>query len=80
MTIITLNDEQARLIGGANAPIVLVDPDGRQIGTATALQPLSDDASEDEIIAEIKRRMAADDGQRYTHAEVMAQLRALAPS
>ncbi len=33
----------------------------------------------DEEWAEINRRMAADDGTRYTTAEVLAYLRALAP-
>ena len=79
MTLITLNDEQARLIDEATSPIVLVDLQGRQVATATAYRILPDDATEEAVIAEIKRRMATDDGTRFTHSEVMARLRTLAP-
>jgi len=78
MTHITISDEQARLIGEANSPIVLVDSRGHKVATATAYHRLPDDASEEEVIAEINRRIATDDGARYTHAEVMARLRELA--
>jgi hypothetical protein len=79
MTVIILSDEQARLIGEANTPIVLVDSSGRQVGEAKACSSLPPDATEEEVVAEIKRRMAADDGRRFTHTEVMNHLRSLAP-
>jgi hypothetical protein len=78
MTVVTLSDEQTRLIGEATSPIVLVDRHGREVATATQINILPADASEEEVVAEIYRRMANDDGQRFTHAEVMAHLRALA--
>jgi hypothetical protein len=79
MTFITVNDETARLIGEAAAPVVLVDSKGQHVGRVTKVNILPPDASEAEIIAEVKRRMAEDDGTRIPHAEVMAHLRALAP-
>jgi hypothetical protein len=77
MTVVTLSDEQARLIGEATAPVVLVDSKGQRVGRVTKLA-LPPDAPEAEVVAEIKRRMAEDDGTRLTHAEVMAHLRGLA--
>ena len=75
MTFVTLSTEQVRIIGEATSPIVLVDPDGSEIGqiAAGAVPSL---ASEEEIIAEVKQRMANDDGTRLTHAQVMDHLRA----
>lgn len=78
MTVVTLSTEQLRLIGEATSPIVLVDSQGREIGQITHLVQPSD-SSEEEVVAEIKRRMATDDGARLTHAEVVAHLRALTP-
>ena len=79
MTVVTLSTEQLRQIGEATtSPIVLVDPQGREVGQITQLvQP--PDSTEEDVVAEIKRRMAADDGTRMTHAEVMGHLRALMP-
>lgn len=79
MTVVTLSDEQTRVIGEATSPIVLVDPQGCEVATATHINILPADASEEEVVAEIYRRMATDDGQRFSHAEVMAHLRSLAP-
>jgi hypothetical protein len=79
MTLITVSDETARLIGEATAPVVLVDSKGQRVARVTKLNVLPLDASEEAVVAEIKRRMAEDDGTRLTHAEVMAHLRALAP-
>ncbi len=78
MTVIPISDEQARLIGAATMPIVLVDPRGREVGKVSPASTLAPDATEEQVIAEIQCRMAADDGTRYTHAEVMARLRELA--
>jgi hypothetical protein len=79
MTQITLSDELARQISEASAPIVLVDSRGRKLGQ---LAPLSAEQAEhlsDEELAEIKRRMATDNGIRYTTAQVLQYLRELAP-
>lgn len=78
MTLIPVSDETARLIGEATAPVVLVDSNGHYVGRVAKVRILPPDASEEEVIAEIKRRMAEDDGTRLTHAEVMAHLLALA--
>jgi hypothetical protein len=77
MTLIPINDDIARLIGEATGPVILVDPHGRHIGNVTRYVILPPDASEEEVIAEIRRRMADDDGTRYTHTEVMNHLRSL---
>ena len=78
MTFVTLSTEQVRIIGEATSPIVLVDPDGREVGQI-AVGAIPSLASEEEVIAEVKQRMANDDGTRLTHAQVMDHLRALTP-
>jgi len=60
-------------------PVVVIDSQGRTIGKIAPV-PLGPPAgSSEEELAEIKRRMANDDGTRYTTAEVLAYLRSLAP-
>jgi hypothetical protein len=81
MTQITLSDELARQISEASAPIMLIDSHGRTLGQVA---PVAANAQleakiSDEEWAEIKRRMASDDGTRYTWAEVKEHLRSLAP-
>ena len=46
---------------------------------ATSPAPAAQAKISDKEWAEIQRRMANDDGTRYTHAEMMDRLRALAP-
>jgi len=80
MVQITVNDELARQIAGAQFPIVLVDERGRELAK---LGPVDQDPSgqatmSDNEWAEIKRRMATDNGVRYTTAEVLEHLRTLA--
>ena len=81
MTQINLNDDQTRLLDGASFPILIVDSHGRTVAKVSPqLQPSSRrPVTEDEWVAEAKRRIAEDDGTRYTHAELMAHLRELAP-
>lgn len=78
MTLIPINDDIARLIGEATGPVILVDPRGKHVGNVTRYTILPPDASEEEVVAEIRRRMADDDGARFTHSEVMSHLRSLA--
>jgi hypothetical protein len=81
MTVLTLSDDQARLVAGASTPVVVIDSQGKTIGNlapvpveSSATYPISS-----EELVELKRRMANDDGTRYTTAEVLAYLRTLAP-
>lgn len=82
MTQITLSDEQSRLLDGASMPIVVFDSRGRKVCEIAAVEGGAknvNDMSDDEWVAETKRRMAEDDGTRYTTAEVLAYLRTLKP-
>jgi hypothetical protein len=81
MIQITVSDEQARLITEASVPIILIDSHGRTIGEVAPVAPGTQPKASisDEEWAEIQRRMADDDGTRYTHAEMMERLRELAP-
>lgn len=77
MTVITLNDEQARIIGDATSPIVLVDPKGRELGKVapTFVDTLGPDATEEQVVAEIKRRIATHDGTFRLGSDVLRELR-----
>ena len=77
MTFVTLNDEQARLIGEATSPIVLVDPQGREVGKVapTPTDILGPDATEEEIVADIKRQMATHDGSFRLYSDLVKELR-----
>ena len=79
MTQITVSAELARAIAESPPPIVLVDPQGRKLGQMTQIEAAAEAKISDEEWAEIKRRMANDDGTRYTWAEVKDYLRTLAP-
>jgi hypothetical protein len=80
MTQITLSDDQTRQLSEASAPIVFVDSRGRKLGELSSVnRSTSEDTISDEELAEIKRRMANDDGTRYTTAQVLQYLRDLAP-
>jgi hypothetical protein len=81
MTQITVTDELARAIADAGPPILIVDSRGRELGQ---IMPIVQSAPAEAAIsdaewAEIKRRMAEDDGTRFTWAEVKEHLRSLAP-
>lgn len=79
MIRIVLTDEQAEAIAAASEPIDLVDGSGRMLGRMTPPPRHELTPEEAAEIAEIKRRMACDDGTRRTTAEVLERLRALAP-
>jgi hypothetical protein len=74
MTVITLSDEQSRLLGEASSPIVLVDSCGRELGTVSPTPKLGPDATEEEVIAEIHRRMANDTGERRLFSDLLKEL------
>ncbi len=79
MNQITVTDEFAQAIAQAGSFVMLVDSKGRTIGQVMPVD--SDDEGllgmTDEHLTELKRRMADDDGTRYTWAEVKEHLRAL---
>jgi hypothetical protein len=81
MTEIPASADVAKMIVGGSPPIFIVGPGGERIGK---IAPLSDNESPSELIsdeewAEIRRRMADDDGTRYTWDQVKEHLRSLAP-
>lgn len=83
MVQITVTDELAQAIAEAGPLVTLVDSRGHNIGQIIPVEfqsagpgPIGMTA---EHLAEIKRRMAEDDGTRYTFAEVIERVRALAP-
>lgn len=78
MVQITVTDEIARAISDAGSDAILVDTQGRFIGqiTPAAAGPIGMTA---EHMEELQRRMANDDGVRYTWAEVREYLHTLAP-
>ena len=47
MTVLTLSDDQVRLLAGASTPVVVVDPRGKEVGkihpVAAAVQASDDD-------------------------------------
>jgi hypothetical protein len=80
MTQITLSDDQTRQLSEASAPIVFVDSGGRKLGELSSVnRDVGEETTTGEELTEIKRRMANDDGTRYTTAQVLQYLRDLAP-
>jgi hypothetical protein len=75
MVQITVSDDLARQVADATAPIVLVDSSGRRVGTVSPSWMLPPEASEEEVVGEIKRRMANDDGFRRPFADLVKELR-----
>ena len=77
MTLITVSDEQARLISSAESPIMLVDPRGQAVGKVAPMfvDSPGPDASEEEIVADIKRRMATHDGTFRLYPDLLKDLR-----
>jgi hypothetical protein len=75
MTFVTLSAEQVKLIGDATSPIVLVTPEGREVGKVTPpVTILPKDATEEEVVAEVHRRMANDDGIYRPFSELIKEL------
>ena len=79
MTLLMVNDEQARLIAGATLPIIVTDASGRQLGK---LEPLSPNIAipplSREELEELRRRMASP-GPGKTTKEVLDRLKSIAP-
>lgn len=80
MNELTISDDLARAISDAGPFVRLIDSNGRAVADCTSLDPPLEGpiGMTEEHIAEIKRRMAEDDGTRYTWAEVKEHLRSLA--
>jgi len=80
MVQITITGELAQAIAQAGPFVTLLDPQGRTVGLVAppGTQLSGPIGMTDEHIAEIKRRMAEDDGVRYTWAEVKEHLQTLA--
>ena len=74
MTVVSISDEQARLIGEATSMVVLVDSAGRQVATASPSRILPADATEEEVIAEIERRIATHDGKFRPFSDLVKEL------
>jgi hypothetical protein len=55
----------------------MVDSSGHKVGTVSPSWMLPPDASEEEVVAEIHRRMATDDGYRRPFADLVKELREL---
>jgi hypothetical protein len=81
MVQVTIPDDVARAISDAGSFVALVDGTGRTIGhVAPAGAKLSGPIGmTDEHIAELKRRMAEDDGTRHVLSDVITRLRSAAP-
>ncbi|HEX6963178.1 MAG TPA: hypothetical protein VF175_15030 [Lacipirellula sp.] len=77
MTIITLSDDQARILAGSPSPVIVMDPQGRPVGQIAPVRSTS--RSEEEEIAEAKRRMADDNGQGRELRDIIQDLRRIAP-
>jgi hypothetical protein len=79
MVQITVSDDVARAIAEAGSLAMLVDTQGRPLAHVTPVEPKRAIGMTEEHLAELERRMANDDGTRYTLAEVMDYLHSLAP-
>ena len=77
MTIITLNDDQARILARSASPVIVTDPQGRPVGRIAPVKPVFN--SDEEEIAEAKRRMANDKGEGRELGEIIEHLRRIAP-
>lgn len=84
MTQITVSDDLARAIIEAGPLVTIVDSKGRTIGQIRPIRsedatPIGPIGMTEEHLKELQRRMDEDDGTRYTFAEVIERVRALAP-
>jgi hypothetical protein len=79
MVQITVSDELAQAIVSAGTIATLVDGRGRTVAHVSPVEHIRPIGMSEEHLMEIERRMANDDGTRYTWAEVQEHLRALSP-
>jgi hypothetical protein len=79
MVQITVNDELARAIAEAGTSAILVDASGRALAHVTPIEQAGPIGMTEEHLAELGRRMAEDDGTRYSWPQVLEHLRSLAP-
>ncbi|MEX2317414.1 MAG: hypothetical protein WD669_09700 [Pirellulales bacterium] len=79
MVQIAVSDELARAIVEAGPNAVLVNSHGLPLAHLTPVEYSGPIGMTEEHYAELQRRMANDDGTRYTWAEVKAHLHSLAP-
>jgi hypothetical protein len=79
MVQITVNDDLARAIVEAGSAAILVDSSGLAVAHVTPIEHSGPIGMTDEHLAELERRMANDDGTRYTWPQVLEHLRSLAP-
>jgi hypothetical protein len=79
MVQITVSEELARAITEAGSVVTLVDSRGRALAHATPVEHTQAIGITEEHLREVERRMANDDGTRYTWAEVKEYLHTLAP-
>jgi hypothetical protein len=79
MVEIPISAETARAIIDAGSFAVLVDPSGQKVGKVApfAESQRGPIGMTEEHIAELRRRIAEDDGVRYTWAEVKEHLQSL---
>ena len=81
MVQITVNDDLARAISQAGAVCQLSILSGQAVAHVTPVDPMSRPPSgmTPKHLAEIERRMAEDDGTRYSWPEVIEHLRVAGP-
>lgn len=79
MVQITVDEELARAIVEAGPGALLVDLCGRPLARVSPVEQVAPIGMTDVHLAELERRMASDDGTRYTWAEVQQHLHSLAP-
>jgi hypothetical protein len=81
MIQIAVSDIEALAISESPTPVVVVNSQGRPLGQIAPVDPetVAQPGIPAERWVEIKRRMANDDGTRYTLAEIMERVRARVP-
>ena len=77
MTLITISDEQARVIADSTGPVVFVDRGGREIGKLQPFTSSTHSLSELEL-AELKARLNSP-GPGKTTKELLDHLKFIAP-
>ena len=79
MVQISVSDDLARAIENAGPCVMLVDSSGQMIGQVTPVKSKAGPIGmTEEHVAELKRRMAEDDGTRYPFTEAIQRVQALA--